>query len=191
MRWTTVVPALLIAAIAPVFAQLPEDMKQQFDEAERRIVRLPPTAFPELPPNVVRELQRRGCGIPQEAFTKNPHNVIKGEFAKPGELDWAVLCSIEGVSTILVFWNGSGKNPAAIAPMEDRNFLQGITAGNIGYSRGITAVGAAFITQHFNAYGGPKPPPIDHQGIDDAFLEKASVTLYFHNGEWLKLTGSD
>jgi hypothetical protein len=44
---------------------------------------------------------------------------------------------------------------------------------------------------HFNAYGGPKPPPIDHEGIDDAFIEKAPVTWYFHNGAWLRLTGAD
>jgi hypothetical protein len=140
---------------------------------------------------VIRELQRRGCSIPQAAFTKTPHNVIKGQFARPGELDWAVLCSIKGVSTILVFWNGSNKNPAAIAPAEDLNFLQGNETGDIGYSRGIGPVAKDFIVQHFNAYGGPKPPPIDHQGIDDAFIEKASVTWYFHHGEWLKLTGAD
>jgi hypothetical protein len=95
------------------FAQLPEDLKGKFDEAERRIVRLQPTAFPELPGNVVRALQGRGCTIPQEAYTKKRHNVIRGEFAKPGQIDWAVLCSVKGVSTILVFWNGSEKNPAA------------------------------------------------------------------------------
>jgi hypothetical protein len=155
MSWNAVVLASVIATVAPAFGQLPEDLKRQFDEAEQRIVRLPPTAFPELPRNVVRELQRRGCSIPQEAFTKKPHNVITGQFARPGERDWAVLCS------------------------------------NIGYSRGISAVGKDFILQHFDAYGGPAPPPIDHHGIDDAFIEKGSATLYLHNGEWLKLSGSD
>jgi hypothetical protein len=91
----------VIAMVTPIFAQLPEDLKRQFDEAERRIVRVPPTSFPELPRNVVRELERRGCTIPQDALTKKPHNVIKGAFAKPGQVDWAVLCSIKGVWTIL------------------------------------------------------------------------------------------
>jgi hypothetical protein len=178
-------------AVTPLFAQPPDDLKLNFDEAERRIVRLPPTAFPELPGNVVQELQRRGCMIPQEAFTKKPHNVIRGEFAKPGQTDWAVLCSVKGVSTILVFWNGSEENPAELAKMEDRVFLQGITADEIGYSRGISAVGNNFIMGHYQAYGGPKPPPIDHQGINDAFLEKGSEVQYFYDGKWLKLTGAD
>lgn len=140
---------------------------------------------------MVRELQGRGCTIPQTPYTKKPHNVIRGDFAKPGQTDWAVLCSVKGVSTILVFWNGSERNPAEIAPMEDRNFLQGISTDEIGYSRGISPVGKDFIMRHYEAYGGPKPPPIDHQGIDDAFIEKASVMWYFFGGKWLKLTGAD
>jgi hypothetical protein len=48
-----------------------------------------------------------------------------------------------------------------------------------------------FILRHYRAYGGPKPPPIDHNGIDDAFLEKASVTWYRYNGKWIELQGAD
>jgi len=183
--------ALFAITMTPMFGQLPEDLKRQFDEAEQRIVRLPPTAFPELPRKVVRELQRRGCSIPQEAFTKKPNNVIKGQFARPGELDWAVLCSIKGVSTILVFWNGSDKNLAAIAPFEDRIFLQGITDDKIGYSRAITPVGKDFIVLYAQASAEPTPPLINHQGIDDAFVEKGSSTWYFYDRNWLKLAGSD
>jgi hypothetical protein len=172
-------------------AQSPENLPPEWKEAERQIVRLPPTAFPELPGSVVRELNRRGCTIPQAAFTKKPHNVIKGEFAKTGQTDWAVLCSIKGVSAILVFWNGSERNPDAIAAIDDFKYLQGIASDEIGFSRGISPVGRDFIVGHYEAYGGPVPPPINHQGIDDAFIEKASVTHYFHEGTWLRLTGAD
>lgn len=158
---------------------------------EDHVVRLPPAAFRELPANVVRELQRRGCTIPQEAEAKKPHNVIQAEFAKSGQTDWAVLCSVKGVSTILVFWNGSEKNPAAIARTEDRVFLQDLGGPKFGYSRAIRPVGKDLIMGHYRAYGGPKPPLIDHQGIDDYFVGKASETWYFHRGKWLKLAGAD
>ena len=69
--------------------------------------------------------------------------------------------------------------------------IEGISADQIGYSRGIRPVGKDFVTSHYKAYGGRKPPNIDHQGIDDAFIEKGSVTHYFYNGNWLKLTGAD
>jgi hypothetical protein len=183
--------ASLSITITPLFAQLPEALKRKFDEAERRIVRLQRSAFPALPGNVVRELQRRGCTIPQEAYTKKPHNVIRGEFLKSGQTDWAVLCSVGWSSSILVFWNGSEKNVSEIAKREDHIFLQGISADKIGFSRGIRPVGKDFIMRHYRAYGGPTPPPIDHQGIDDAFIEKASVTHYCDGGKWLRLTGAD
>jgi hypothetical protein len=182
---------LFLSCVIPAFAQAPADSQQPFDLAERLIVRLSPDAFPELPAGVLHELQRRRCTIPQTGLKKQPHNVIKGEFAKPGETDWVVLCSVNGFSSILVFRNSSGNNPAEIAPFEDRIFLQGISPDRIAYSRAIAPVGRDFIMQHFNAYGGPKPPSIDHQGIDDAFLEKASSVWYFDEGKWLKLTGSD
>jgi hypothetical protein len=177
--------------VVPTFAQMSQDFKREFEEAEQRIVRLQPTAFPQLPVNVVRELQRRGCTIPQEASTKSAQNVIKGQFAKTGQTDWAVLCSVKFVSSILVFWNGSEKSPAVIAQREDRTFLQTISADEIGFSRAIAPVGKDFIMRHFEAYGGPKPPPIVHQGIDDAFIGKASVTWYFYGGKWLTLQGAD
>lgn len=172
-------PVAAVAAIS--FAQ----------EPQARIVRLSPAAVRELPANLAKELQRRGCAIPQEANTKKLNNVIKGEFAKSGQKDWAVLCSIKGVSTILVFWNGSEKNPSVIAPMEDRIYVQAFRKSEFLYSRGIRPVGRDFIRLHHDAYGGPQPPPIYHQGIDDAFIQKRSVVWYCYNGRWLKLSGAD
>ena len=96
---------LVATAVSPCFAQFPDDLKRKFDQADQKIVRLSPSAFPELPANLVKELERRGCTIPQEAFTKRRHNVVRAEFAQPGQTDWAVLCSVNRVSSILVFFN--------------------------------------------------------------------------------------
>jgi hypothetical protein len=40
-------------------------------------------------------------------------------------------------------------------------------------------------------YGGPKPPPLDHEGISDIFIGKASVVWYWYRDRWLKLQGAD
>jgi hypothetical protein len=188
MRFAAVFMALFAT---PLFSESTEEMAKRFAESEKRIVRLPPSAFRELPANLVRELQRRRCTVPQSVQTKKPHNVIKGSFAKQGQTDWAVLCSARGVSSILVFWGGSETKPAVLAPSEDGGYLQGTSATDIGYSRQILPVGKRWIMVHYRAYGGPKPPPIRHQGIDDAFVEKASCTLYFHAGKWIGLAGAD
>jgi hypothetical protein len=170
--------ALRAVTVPATFAQPASDFIRGFDAADRLIMRLSPTAFPELPGNVAGELVRRGCTIPQDSFTKKPHNVIRGAFAKPGQTDWAVLCSVKGVSTILVFWNGSEKDAAAISKLEDRTFLQAtaIVPGftlladeRLGFSRRISPV-----------------PLNDHLGIDDASVLKTSL-WYFYAGGWLKL----
>ena len=156
------------------------------------IVRLPPTAFPELPENLVQELQRRQCTIPQEAVQKKPNNIIKGEFARAGQTDWAVLCSVKGVSTILVFWNGSGNNPAAIAPWEDSGYVQDIGGGRWGYSRSIAPVSVDDIFRYHDLeHLGIPLPPIEHQGINDAFEGKAFLVWYYFDGQWLKVAGGD
>jgi hypothetical protein len=117
--------------------------------------------------------------------------VIRGEFFASGEAGWAVLCSVNHSTALLAFRNDRDTNPDALNTTEDRNYLQLVDASTVGYSREITSVGRDFIIGHYRAYGGPEPPPIDHRGIDDAFLEKASVTWYFHNRKWLQLQGAD
>ena len=104
---------------------------------------------------------------------------------------WAVLCSVNNLTTLLVFRDDRDGAPMTLDTGEERGFLQGLGGDRIGYSRGIGAVNRDFIVRHYRAYGGPKPPPIDHDGIDDAFLGKASVVRYFYRGRWMALQGAD
>ena len=147
--------------------------------------------FPELPENLEAALRRRGCTIPQVPMIDGRHNVIRGEFLKPGQTDWAVLCSVGRVSSILVFWNGSETSLAEIAKRKDLDRLQGWVGDKIVFSSAIAPVGREYILEHYRAYGGEKPPAIDHQGIDDMFYGKGSEVLYFYRGRWLHLTGAD
>ena len=165
----------------------------QFEAAAKQIRTLPPNAFPELPVPIQTELNHRGCMIPQPASSGEARmrNVVKGEFFEKGKTAWAVLCSAKGSSSILVFHGGDDSRPEQLAGAEDKNFLQGAGDGRIVYSREIQPADRKFILDHYRAYGGPEPPPIDHQGIDDAFLGKASVTHYWYGGEWRHLTGAD
>jgi hypothetical protein len=172
----------------------PAQETSRWDAADAAIVRLPPSDFAELPDTVARELQRRNCTVPQpwELFISSPANVISGEFRKPGQTDWAVLCSVDRMSSLLIFWNGSADRVEQLGESAaDRGGLQVVREDEIGYSIAIHPVGEAYILDHYEAYGGPEPPPIDHQGINFAFIEKASVMLYWHGGEWLRLQGAD
>ena len=159
--------------------------------ADSATVRLSPTAFPELPAGIVRLLLARGCTVPQVWGVKKPHNVIRGQFARRGQTDWAVLCSRNMESALLVFWNGAADSVVEHPSVPDLSFLQGVGNDEIGFSRVIGIAGREYILDHYRQYGGTKPPPIDHDGIEDAFEGKASAILYFYNGEWLTLTGAD
>lgn len=162
-------PVTLAVATTLCFAQ------DRWRSAESAIRRLAPAAFPQLPSRVMHDLQARGCTIPQTYSDAPPHNVISGEFARGGQTDWAVLCSRGGASTILVFWGGSTKSVSEVAQVEDRSYLQVVGGdGEIGFSRSLSVVGEGYILERHRRYGGPKPPRIDHQGIDDGFEGKAS-----------------
>ncbi len=162
-----------------------------WDKAASEILRLPPSAFPELPAVIRGELDRRRCTIPQADGYPKPHNVIQGSFTGKGQTDWAVLCSQDGESIILVFKGGSIEAVSQLAKGADRNSLQVVGEGKIGYSRMISPVNGGSIVSYHREFGGPKPPPVDHQGIEDSFVGKASVILYYSRGIWLRLTGAD
>jgi hypothetical protein len=183
---------LAVVTVISCLAQVSTISQSMWETADRQVVRLNPTAFPELPKSVGAALQRRSCKIPQVPMIDGPHNVIKGEFSKPGQTDWAVVCSIGRVSSVLVFWNGSEANPAELAKRKDLDRLQSWAGDKIVFSSAIAPVGREYILEHYKAYGGETPPAmIEHQGINDVDYGKASEVLYFYRGKWLHLTGAD
>jgi hypothetical protein len=190
----TILPQLDLQGIArsrQAELEAQRDWQARARDATGKIRRLPVKAFPELPPAVAGVLRARNCRAPQPGPAGPPRNVIRGEFFNKGEAGWAVLCSINNSTALLAFRNDRDTNPDTVITSDDQNYLQGLDGDNIGYSREITAASRDFIMGHYRAYGGPEPPPIEHQGIDDAFLEKASITWYFYSGRWLQLQGAD
>ncbi len=160
----------------------------------KNIIYLPPSDFKDLPSTIVKYLNNQGYKIPQPYFYKSggkKYNAIKSRFYSPNKYDWAIMCSKENRSKVLVFISGSTKNIDSILEFENTDGLQGIGDENVGFSLGIEIVGKKYIMNHYKAYGGPKPPPINHDGIDFIFYGKASVVYYNYKGKWLKLQGAD
>ncbi len=155
-----------------------------FAAAAQEQSEVPVLRFPALPKTIQNDLRRRGCTVPQPPGKHTLANVISGNFRRPHQTDWAVLCDVRSKkeSVILVYWNGNPSRPAVLGRIP-------LAADRCG--REIGAVGKANIMEHYRAYGGPKPPVIDHQGIDVGICEKASTISYFHRHRWLTLTGAD
>src|SRR5262245_30049817 len=104
----------------------------EWDKANREVVRLAPSTFKQLPRELIQELERRRCTVPQVWGAHPSRNVIRGEFLKKGQSDWAVLCSVNMKSSILLFAAGSPANPMKIAESDDLTYLQDVGKGQIG-----------------------------------------------------------
>jgi hypothetical protein len=155
------------------------------------VIRLKPREFRQLPPAVRRDLERRGCTIPQFPGKTAPHNVISGSFIASGSRDWAVLCSVNAVSRILVYRNGAAGRVDSLARQSDAGFLQSNAEGVMEFSRKLDIAESRTVAEAAQASGGPKPQPLDHSGIGDGFIDKAAITWYYSRGKWLKLSGAD
>jgi hypothetical protein len=156
---------------------------QQTPPAERKIRKLSPSDFRRLPVKISKELIRRGCAIPQITIegleTREPHNVVRGEFARKGQKDWAVLCSRRGQTAIHIFWGRPTRCPSVIGAAPD------------DAARFLDVADAKYILVHYEAYDGPKPPPLEHEGINDGFAESASQVWYCYRSKWRVLQGAD
>jgi len=174
------------------YKQAQDLMFARFERADLETVRLLPGEFVELPAAVVQDLERRDCTIPQPWTATGPANVVKGQFTVPGQIDFAVLCSRERVSTILVFREGSIE-VSEFDSAPDRNYLQVVGDGQVGYSRALGVASPDHIRGHNHGVSPLTDPqgPLDHDGIENHFLEKASAIWYWRAGEWLQLSGAD
>ncbi len=181
-------PAKLI--LAATLSLIASGSPQDWEKADRATKRLPPAAFTILPAPIRQDLERRGCTIPQAFAARGASNVVSGRFISATAKDWAVLCSIKQSASILVFRGGSVSSVDELATFADSTFLQVVGPNQeIGYSRAITVATAAYIRQRNGSE--LKIPRLDHDGINDLFVEKGSTVWYWYGGRWWKLLGGD
>jgi len=149
--------------------------------AQYRIRLLPVSSFPQLPPPVAQQLDQRGCMIPQTYEAHEPENVIQGSFEKPGSKDWAALCSVNGITTLYVFFGSDPANPIPLRHQPDTQWLGVEWSLDYGSAWGISTI-------HADAM--PRVDRADHDGIEDAFVEQSSTVHYFKNGRWTTIDGN-
>jgi hypothetical protein len=137
---------------------------------EADLPRLVAATFPDLPVAVVQELQSRGCKVPG----KKSKSVIRGEFLRPGQTDWAVLCSAKQRTSLLVFPDGSRERVAALETRLKGFSKWSISVINREFLESIKSVG----------WMAPVPTEIDHQGIS-SFVEsgEGGTCLYCYSAE--------
>jgi hypothetical protein len=154
-----------------------------------RIRLLPVASFPDLPPAVAAQLEQMGCMIPQTFEAQQPENVIQGAFRAPDSRDWAALCSVENRTTLYVFFAGRYDSPESLRSQADTLWL-GAEPGSSVYASawGIGVRNAADLRESRQWHGAAH---FDHDGIEDARLERSATVRYWQAGKWLVLGNNE
>lgn len=154
-------------------------------QAHAYIVRhLPPSSFPDLPVTVSGELTERGCLIPQTYEAHRPENVIHGSFERPGSSDWAVLCSVDGKVSLLVFFSAAPGKPSVLATASETARLQPRDSSSVlGFNWGIDTATPETVREAQIGVS-PRPPRLDHDAIADSVIDHSTAYHYFTRDAW-------
>ena len=178
------------------FPELPTNVVQ---DLHKRGCTVPQSSLNPKPQNVLHgEFAQRGQNDWVILCSKNKSTSSLGwDVRPPGIPREATVWT----STILVYFGGSTANVAEIDEALDFYEMLGIdrfvngwpVITGYNYSRILRSADKSYIEEHIRAYGEPdvKYPPIDHEGIEDPILDKASRIHYFYQGKWLVLPGAD
>jgi hypothetical protein len=152
---------------------------------------LPVNSFPQLPPAVQNELTRRGCLIPQSYEAHGPENVVHASLERPGSSDWAVLCSTNGVASLLVFFATNFADPAVIAAAPETERLQSHGASPVlGFNWAIDSASPEDV--HDAQLGMRRPPPrLDHDALADSVVDRRTIYHFYSKNAWTLLDTRD
>jgi hypothetical protein len=155
------------------------------------IRRLPVSSFPDLPAAIHDRLDRLGCLIPQTYEAHRPENVIHASFERSGSSDWAVLCSVHGTVSLLVFFGSASSQPFTLASSPETERLQphGVS-GILGFNWAIDPASPEDV--HEAQLGMRHPPPrIDHDALADSIIEQRTVYHFYWNNSWTLIDTQD
>jgi hypothetical protein len=151
------------------------------------IHRLPVSSFPELPTGIADFLNQRGCMIPETYQAHRPENVVHASMERAGSSDWAVLCSVQGTVSLLVFFAGSADRPIVLASAQETERLQPHDpSGVLGFNWGIDPASPARVHEARSGME-PRPAPTDHDALADAILDHRTVFHFYFKGKWTLL----
>ena len=190
-----VAPFALLCGFSFALAQAPLNTTGQIAVEGRStpylIRHLPVSAFPQLPAAVESALTERGCLIPQTYQAHHPENVIQASFEHHGSSDWAVLCSVRGTVSLLVFFGGKPAQPSVLASAPETERLASEPAtGVLGLNWGIDPASPEQVREaQLNMRR--RPPRVDHDAVADTIIDQVTVFHYYSISNWTVLDTQD
>lgn len=180
-------PQMTIAELAPNHLTESGQLLSGERAVPYLIHRLPVNAFPRLPGTIAATLQQRGCLIPQTYEAHQPENVVHASLEQAGSSDWAVLCSVQGNVSLLVFFGSAPDKPIVLRTAQEKDCLQAEFASQTyGFDWGIDP---ASPTRVHDAQSGlsRRPPAPDHDALADGIINQRTRYHFFANGKWTLL----
>lgn len=148
---------------------------------------LPVSSFPDLPAEVQTVLGQRGCLIPQTYEAHRPENVVHARLERAGSLDWAVLCSVDGTVSLLVFFSSAPAQPIVLASAPETQRLQAHGTGNVlGFNWGIDPASPEEIHQAQTGLGH-RPASVDHDAVADSVVDHRTIYHFYAKNTWTLL----
>jgi hypothetical protein len=156
---------------------------------------LPVSSFPELPASIVDLLNRRGCLIPQTYEAHHPENVVHASLERSGSSDWAVLCSVKGTVSLLVFFDGRSvesaakaeQQPVVLASAPESERLQAHDpSGVLGFNWGIDPATPEQIHEAQNGLEH-REARVDHDALADSVVEHRTIYHFYAKTTWTVL----
>jgi hypothetical protein len=152
---------------------------------------LPVSSFPQLPPAIQNLLNRRGCLIPQTYEAHAPENVVHASLERHGSSDWAVLCSVNGTVSLLVFFSSSTGDPIVLVTSPETGRLQAHNSTSVlGFNWGIDLASPDEVHQaQLNMHHLPPRP--DHDALADSVIDGRAIYRFYSHGAWTTLDTED
>lgn len=97
---------------------------------------------------------------------------------------------MNGSTTLYVFFQSKPSAPIALRRQRDTEWLGSEVVGAYGSAWGIARRGPSQMRVG-KGVGAVARGGFDHDGVDDAFVEKSSTTHYFEDGNWIVLDNSN
>ena len=157
--------------------------------------RLAPASFPALPVAIRNDLERRRCLVPQPYDAHASTNIVHGAFRSASVSEWAILCSAQDTSQILLYrapTNGDARPIDSLQRAADVGWMQQTSDTGWGFSRVLRTLPLERIrTWHRDIDGHTIPQPVDHDAIEQLFLGKAAEAFYCAAGRWYHQVTTD
>ncbi len=133
--------------------------------------------------------------MPQPYAERARANVIRGAFTAANVSEWAIVCSVRDTSQILIYRLSTGGDAGVVDSLQhsaDLSWVQGVGNGRWGFSRMLKTLPLTLIRRwRRDVDGHAIPQPIDHDAIEQLFLDKAGEAYYLAGGRVYRQITSD